>query len=210
MNTAKQKAPPKTVPSKTIIKQVKTAQIDIKLYVEVLRDTTKSGLKGGETTYKPVGSLPGGKLYRTPTYSWQQKGGPKTISKVNGPAEIKATVQIQTAYGANAKPSQTSEYGRGTTTTDEKTGNTTLGFHESCHRKDYIDYLKTKPLPTFGGKVGITEQQFKQAEKSFAQSVAKYFKDMDDYSERLTDEVGYKKSIYKAKGSRQKKAGRTK
>jgi hypothetical protein len=27
-----------------------------------------------------------------------------------------------------------------------------------------------------------------------------YFNDMEKYSQRLTDEVGYKKSIFKAKG----------
>jgi hypothetical protein len=116
--------------------------------------------------------------------------------------QIKGTVKIQTVYGPGARPTQVSGYGRGTTPEDETAGNTSLGFHESCHRKDFLDYLTTKPLPTFSGKVGLTRKQYGQAVSAFGKAIEKYFADMNQESFRRTDEVGYKKSVYNAKGPR--------
>lgn len=202
MNTVSQKLPPKTVPSKITIKKVKTTQTDIEVYAEVLRDTTNSSIKGGDTTFNPVGALAGGNVFSIPAYSWVQKGGLKIIKKLNGPLEIKGTIKIQTSYGPKANPAHRSAYGRGTTPEDEESGNTSLGFHESCHRSDYLSYLKSQAFPTFGGKVGMTERQYKQAANSFVKSMEKYFEEMNKNSDRRTDEVGYKKSMYKTKGPR--------
>ena len=81
----------------------------------------------------------------------------------------------------------------GTTVQDESAGNTSLGFHESCHREDFLTYLKTKPLPTFGGRAGITEQQYHLEAQKFGRAFQKYFGDMEAYSHAQSDEVGYKK-----------------
>jgi hypothetical protein len=202
MNTLQHKPPPKTTPGKIPVRKAKTAQLDVDVQVEILADTKGAKIKGGETTFLPVGKLPGGNLYSTPSYSWIQKGGLKTVNKVSGPVLIKGTVRIQTAYSPKANPADRSAYGRGTTPEDERTGNTSLGFHESSHRSDYIKYLKTNAFPTFNGKVGMTEQQYKQAQASFVNSMSGYFKKMEEYSQRHTDEVGYKKSTFKAKGPR--------
>jgi len=204
MNAVMQKLPPATVPSKVVIRKSKTTQMDIDVYVEVLRDSTNSHIKGGETTFNPVGAIPDGKghvcLFQTPGYSWVKKGGAKVVEKIFGPAEVKCTIRIQTFYGLKAKPTHQSAYGRGTTLADERSGNTSLGFHESCHRSDYLSYLKTTAFPTFGGKTGMTERQFEQATITFDKAMKKYFEDMGKNSERLTDEVGYKKSAFKTKG----------
>jgi hypothetical protein len=202
MNNAKQKPPPKTTLRKIVIKKSKTPQMDIDVHAEVLADTKNTKITGGETSFRPVGKLSGNKLYSTPGYSWMKKAGAKIVSKLSGPAEIKGTIKIQTAYNPKANPADKSEYGRGTTPEDEKSGNTSLGFHEYCHRNDYITYLQTKDFPTFTGKVGMTEHQYKQSLKSFVQAMDNYFKEMEKYSYRLTDEVGYKKSTFKSKGSR--------
>lgn len=202
MNAVAKKPPPKTTPGKVAIRNSKTPQLEIDVKADVLADTKSAKIKGGETTFLPVGKLSGGNLYTTPSYSWIRKGGLKTVNKISGPVQIKGTVRIQTAYGPKANPADRSAYGRGTTPEDERTGNTSLGFHEACHRSDYIKYLKTKAFPVFSGKVGMTEQQYKQAQTSFVKSMSAYFKEMEIYSQRLTDEVGYKKSTFKAKGPR--------
>jgi len=201
MNTVAQKPPPKTVTSKTVIKKITNTKMDIEIHAEVLRDVTKSGIVGGETAYETV-ALPGRTAISSiPSYDWNQTRGLKIITKLNGPVEIKTTIKIQTSYGPKAKPEHLSAYGKGTTPEDKRTGNTSLGFHEACHRNDFLKYLKIKPLPTFSGKTGITPQQYKRAAESFIKAVDKYFSDMNKYSERRTDEVGYKKSTYKAKRS---------
>jgi hypothetical protein len=202
MNTVQHKPPPKTTPGKIPVRKAKTAQLDVDVQAEFLVDTKSAKIKGGETTFLPVGKLSGGNLYSTPNYSWVQKGGVKTVNKISGPVQIKGIVRIQTAYSPKADPADRSAYGRGTTPEDERTGNTSLGFHESCHRNDYVKYLKANTFPTFSGKVGMTEQQYKQAQTTFVNSMSAYFKKMEEYSLRQTDEVGYKKSTFKAKGPR--------
>jgi len=57
-------------------------------------------------------------------------------------------------------------------------------------------------LPVFGGKIGMTVQQYDQAVAAFTESFDNYFKEMEKNSYRLTDEVGYKKSVYNIKGPR--------
>lgn len=202
MNSVRQKPPPKTAPRKITIKKTKTPKIIVDIQAEVLADAKSAKVKGGETTCTSVGKLAGGKLYSIPGYSWIQKGGLKFINKLNGPAEIKCTIRIQTLYNPKANPEDVSAYGRGTTPEDEKSGNVSLGFHEYCHRNDYIKYLQTTGLPDFGGKAGMSEQQYIRAQNSFAQAMDSYFKEMVKYSHRLTDEVGYKKSTFEAKGPR--------
>jgi hypothetical protein len=87
MNTIRQKPPPKTTPGKIAIKKSKTPQLDIDVQVEVLADTKSAKVKGGETTFAPVGKLSGGNLYSTPSYSWIQKSGQKIVNKISGPVE---------------------------------------------------------------------------------------------------------------------------
>jgi hypothetical protein len=202
MNTVKQKAPPKTNPRKILIKKVKTSEVEIEVYAEVLSDKKDHSVTEAETTFKLVKGLSSGNFAEAPGYSWEPKGGQKIIVKINGPVEIKCTVEIQTAYGTNTKPTDRSVYGRGTTPADEKTGNISVGFHESCHQNDYISYLKNKPFPVFSGKIGMTIHQYNQAVDAFLKSFDNYFKDMKKNSYSLTDEVGNKKSFYIAKGPR--------
>lgn len=206
MNKVKQKPPPKTIPSKVVIKKIKNPQMDIEVYAEVLSDKTDNTITGGKTSIEGVGMISDGKgktfFSTTPGYSWEIKGGRKIITKLNGRVEIKGTFKIQTAYSPKAKPTDTSAYGRGTTPGDERVGNTSLGFHETCHRDDYLRYLKNNSLPTFGGRVGMTEQQYNQAVQSFNKAMTKWSTNMDKDSEGSTDEVGYKKSTYDTKGPR--------
>lgn len=93
------------------------------------------------------------------------------------------------------KPDSFSCYGRGTTPEDVRAGNVTLGFHESCHRNDFVAYLKAHPLPDPPKlTIGMTGSQFEEAVAAFQKAFSAYFKDMDEDSFKRTDEVGYPKS----------------
>ena len=50
--------------------------------------------------------------------------------------------------------------------------------------------------------MAIFKQQFEMAVSTFTKNMAKFFPDMQQDSYRLTDEVGYKKSEFVAKGPR--------
>ena len=206
MNTTKQKPPPKTVIGKAIIKNTRNSQMIVEIYVDILPDKKDSTIKGAHTSFKPIGKLPDGHggthFYKTPGYSWVNKGRLKIIKSLEGLVEVKGTIKIQTVYAPSASSTVQSAYGRGTTPEDESVGNTSLGFHESCHRNDYLKYLKNTAIPTFSGRVGMTEQQYTQAATLFNTAINKYFDDMGGFSIRNTDEVGYKKSTYKTKGER--------
>ena len=205
--SAPKQNPPATVPGKTTIKKSKTAQLDVDVAAEILADGTSTDASVvGHTSYTADGAWPDGSggtvFFQVPGYSLTQKGALEVIDKLNGPVEIKGIVKILTVYGPNASATQDSAYGRGTTPPDESAGNITLGFHESCHRADFLTYLKTKALPVFGGKVGQTAQQYDLAIATFGTAVDKYFADMDKDSFLRTDEVGYKSSTYDANGPR--------
>lgn len=140
----------------------------------------------------------------------------------------KGTITIQTTFPANLKPTDTSAYGRGTGD-DLKTGNVTLGFHESCHRNDYMAYISksdelattgsctpyTLPeaspgvtiqwtiakFPRFRGEVGQTAAVFKAAMASFDREFVKWNHDIAKFSAHCTDEFGHTKSAFKRGGS---------
>jgi hypothetical protein len=106
-------------------------------------------------------------------------------------------------YGPDGKATDRSDYGRGTTKQDESAGNTSLGFHESCHQADFLAYLKNTALPEFTGRVDMTVADFKAAQQEFGDAINRFFTDMDEESFKKTDEVGYKYSTYEAKGPRE-------
>lgn len=198
----KQNPPPRTKAGKAPVAKFKTAILDVDVQSEVLPDgVANTSAFHGETSYRVVGV--GRKAFAsTPAARTVLKDGNETVTRLTGRAEIKGLVRIQTVYGSKSKPTDRSGYGRGTTAADEAAGNTSLGFHESCHRQDFLDYLTDHPLPAFTGAPGMTAAEFQEVQSSFLTAVDDYFADMDRYSHDNTDEVGYKKSIFKAKGPR--------
>src|SRR5262249_24470622 len=100
------------------------------------------------------------------------------------------TVSIRTRYNSSSSPTGKSAYGRGTTDQDKKDRNTSLGFHESCHRQDYLDFLKKTPLPKFTGRVGMTIAQWEKAVDDYNKAVLSYQDKGDAFTEQNTDEVG--------------------
>jgi len=177
--------------------------MDIAVYAKVLRDLpNKKGIKGGETTHTAEGDI---RSRSGKPWVWAPPGfrymNPKTkiVTEIIGLARLHFTVKIQTFYGPGVDPAHDSMYGRGTTPADKEAGNTSLGFHESCHRKDFVDYLRKTPLPVFDGKLGTTESEFIRAGDAWGVAIDKYLAGMDKYSARQTDEVGYKESEYDSK-----------
>ena len=190
-STTVTKSPPATATGTTTVKVENTSIADIDVSVEVLADGVSADISGAKTSF----SNDEVEFQTPPSYrGHKRKDGTEIVDSLDGPYKIKGRITIQTVYGLTDKPSDASVYGRGTTVKDKADGNTTLGFHEYCHRQDYLSYLKSKPLPVFAGKPGMTVTAYKAAETAFLNAGKKYFKDMEADSYKKTDETGYPKS----------------
>jgi hypothetical protein len=219
--TPSNKPPPVTEPvSYPSILVEKSEMRDVEINIEILPDrfvserrpkaeTKESGLPAYEIRDVHIEH---GKIQR---YSFVWKG----------------SITIQTTFPANLSPTDTSAYGRGTGA-DLKTGNGTLGFHESCHRNDYMAYISKSDelaitgrctpyslpdsspevtvqwtiakFPRFHGDVGQTVAIFKAAMASFGHEFDKWNHDIAKFSAHCTDEFGHSKSAYKRGGSASK------
>jgi hypothetical protein len=102
----------------------------------------------------------------------------------------KFTVTIQTKYASGTSPDDASAYGRGTTQTDQQNKDTTIGFHESCHRKDVVAYLTNHPLPKFQGQVGMVASDFQKKIDEYFEAVDQYEAALNTDTFTKTDEVG--------------------
>jgi hypothetical protein len=158
------KAAPQTKPATLRVKSG-----DQEITVEILRDGRT------RTVVDDYGQQRNDMAKTRPLWSWT------TGSK----GRVQITIKIQTMYASKAQSWNPSAYGRGTTAADKAAGNTTLGFHESCHRQDYIEYLEEHPLPTYSQDRG---------EQDFTDAVQSYIDDMETYSLNKTDETGTTKT----------------
>lgn len=188
--------PPITAPSKTTVKQETTAEAEFDVSVEVVADGSDPKLPAGTAET----SFDNGVVVVTPQIAWEEQHGKKIVTKLNTPLSVKGVITVHTRYGTGASANQPSGYGRGTTDEDIKARNTSLGFHESCHRVDMLGYLASIPLPAFDGKVGMETKTFTQAGSDFRARMNSYFTAMQRQSELSTDEVGYTKAKYEAFG----------
>ena len=160
---------PSKAATETKPESLKVKSGDQEITVEILRD-------GRARTIADENGRQRTDMAKTrPKWSW------KTGS--NGRPQI--TIKIQTTYASKAQSWQPSAYGRGTTDADKAAGNTTLGFHESCHRRDYIGYLEEHPLPTYSQDRG---------EQDFNTAIQSYIDDMETDSLNKTDETGTTKA----------------
>lgn len=180
----------------------------IKLNVEVLRNGFLDGNSGHAKTTSS--GLPEASI----TYEWSE-GKPKKV--ISYSLHWTGTLIIQTNYPSGLKATDRSAYGRGTGP-DVANGNVSLGFHESCHRSDFLAYVERslavaaggKPdayvlpesqpsvtiswnymkFPTFGGKLGQTVAEFEQASNAFKRAIKNWDEDMGRFSDRCTDQFG--------------------
>jgi len=175
-------APPATNPkSLGVQKEVQNDLTDYKIDAEIVADGSGGVTTGAKTSFKRVASSSPG---------YESQGG--KITKFNGKFTFKGTITIQTNYAADSNASTLSCYGRGTTDADVKNRDITLGFHESCHRADYQDYLKNHALPDPPAmSVGMKATDYDTAAAAFSAALTKYYNDMDADSVQKTDEVGF-------------------
>lgn len=96
------------------------------------------------------------------------------------------SITIWTDYGPGLSPTVSSGYGRGTTAEDTRLGNTTLGYHERSHSRDFLSFLANTAPPVFGGAVGQTVTTFSAALTTYRNALAR----MARASELATDCVG--------------------
>lgn len=94
---------------------------------------------------------------------------------------------IQTIYGPNASATGPSKYGRGTTQDDQSSGNTTLGFHESQHGRDFLKFITDNTPPKFAGKVGMSVSDFNQAMNDYQNDINDYGKKIFEFSVKKSD-----------------------
>jgi hypothetical protein len=175
-------APPATTPqSLGAIKEVQNDLVDYKVEAEIVADGSGGVTTGAKTSFSRVPS-------KSPDYD----SADGKITKFNGKFTFKGTIKVQTNYAADANSSTLSCYGRGTTDTDVKNRDITLGFHESCHRADYQAYLKANALPDPPTmSVGMKASDFDRAAADFSKALNEYWADMESDSVTKTDEVGF-------------------
>ena len=195
--TPKKNPPPRTKPYTKILAQMSNAVADIKVQVRVLadkRDDPGVGTGRAQTRVTPTGGV---KSHDGIELSAKSDG---SIHKIKKKVVIRGSYVIVTAYGKNTSPGITSQYGRGTTATDKANGDITLGFHESCHQKEYLDYLLNTPFPELKGTIKMSASDLVDAVDDFENEFRKYHDDLMALGD-LVDEVGYKKSTCQADGN---------
>lgn len=132
--------------------------------------------------------------WATPGYVLDDDGKVESFDEIKTPK-----VSIQTTYGPDAKASDESSYGRGTTEADEAAGNTSLGFHEGMHGKTTLDYLKNNPLPKFTGTVGMKKKEFEAAKAEYEKKMKEAEKKLQEIQIEKVDCVGDKADFCKSK-----------
>jgi hypothetical protein len=110
------------------------------------------------------------------------------VQSTTVPGNIRMT--IQTTYGPGTDPSGQSGYGRGSTPEDIAAGQTSIRFHEGHHGLDFLEFLRTNPAPQFGGQLGMTQTQWRQAEEQFRQDVEAYYQRAIQFTVQRTECVG--------------------
>ena len=120
----------------------------------------------------------------TPAFRWEGESG-RISSFSFDPAPYHLT--IQTTYGPGASAAGLSGYGRGTTDADRAIGQTSLGFHEGSHGRDFIAFLENNPYPQFDGRVGDRIAAFRRKLNRFTRDETAYVRRMNRLSELRTD-----------------------
>jgi len=198
--TAKKKNPPPTTkPGNVAVKILPPAGVACDISVEVLADVVdKDATADGETKCRWKDD----RTIDPPVVVYDNSSGLSMVSDVTKGAKAKAVLLIQTTYSKQGAEYMISGYGRGTTADDLKAGNITLGFHESCHRDDFIRYLNTQKLPSFDGTAGMVGQDFLDDWSAFMSAFLKLPDTIGAWSKALTDDVGVTQAAWKARGNK--------
>lgn len=193
--------PPKTVPGKQSVKKVQTS-FDLDVTLETVADDNAGTISGAKTI------LDGSKVTVTgisydiiPAPDQTEPKPTDKVSALKGKPKISGTATIQVVYGSTGnvrvKPEEEAAWGRGTTSADAAAKNITVGFHESCHRDDYIAYLKANlPIQSASFRVGMTVAEFDAEVDRIGAAINAWFKAAETDSRTKTDETGTTMSDY--------------
>jgi hypothetical protein len=158
------------------------------------KGTATTTVAGVEVTFKPDSKRKKGDKADTKTsvnLDWSLPGAATKGDKV---VEVRSvapvTMTIQTAYAQGQNAALNSAYGRGTTPSDARAGDSSLGFHEGRHAMDYLQYLRDHPLPQFQGQAGMSVQEYTRAQQDYDKAMNTYLADMKRKSFLDTDCVG--------------------
>lgn len=170
-----------------------TAAAPLGTVVDLLSGNVEFSHNGFQITMQPDGTqtASGAMTHCDMQYSTQiahQWDGHNRITSFTPP--ITPRVTIRTDYGPGSSPSVSSGYGRGTTTEDVRLGNTSLGYHERSHSRDFLQFLNANPPPVFTGAIGMTRQSFNAAVTQYVQAMQSYSARINRTSELATDCVG--------------------
>ncbi|MGD0128539.1 MAG: DUF4157 domain-containing protein [Terriglobia bacterium] len=139
-----------------------------------------AGVTGGDTSAKFEFNPP-----RSPSYQTDSTG---LVTGFPGYAPT-GSLTITTSYGAGIQPEGASGYGRGTTKEDIANKATALRVHEGSHGEDYIDYVRSHPLPVFAGKNGDKAADFDKAQAAYLAAVSTWMAGLKAVK-KTTDCVG--------------------
>lgn len=193
--------PPKTVPEKKVLKKT-LPTFDLDVILEIVADDDAGTISGARTVLNGSGVTLEGVDFEIVPAPGQTKAKPTDkIVALAGKAKITGTATIQVVYGTvggqRVKPEEEAAWGRGTTTADAAAKDITVGFHESCHRDDYVTYLMANlPIQSASFKVGMTVAEHGAEVTRIGTALNNWFKAAETASRTKTDEVGTKMSEY--------------
>lgn len=193
--------PPKTVPGKTVLRKLLPA-FDLDVTLEIVADDDAGTISGAKTFLDGSGvELTGIGYEIVPAPGQTQPKPTDKVAALTGKVKIAGTATIKIVYGTvlgqRVRPEEEASWGRGTTPEDKAAKDITIGFHESCHRDDYVAYLSANlPIQSHSFRVGMTVAQYEAEVARIGKAIDDWFKAAETVSRTKTDEVGTKMSDY--------------
>ncbi len=193
--------PPRTVPRKIALKKT-LPSFDLDVVLEIVADNDAGTISGAKTELDGSGVALTGIAFEINSAPGQEEAKPTDkVVALTGKATISGTATIQVVYGTvlgqRVLPEEEASWGRGTTPGDVAANDITIGFHESCHRDDYVAYLSASlPIQSHSFRVGMTVAQFDAEAARIGKAIDDWFEAAEAASRTKTDEVGTKMSEY--------------
>ena len=190
--------PPETVPGKQPLKKV-LPSFELDVTLEILADNNAGTISGAKTELNGLQR----RRDRHPTSGIdpapEEQKEPKPTDKITVPQGKGEDLRDRHDPGrlrdgrqsSGSKPEEEAAWGRGTTAADAAAKNITVGFHESCHRDDYIAYLTANlPIQSTSFRVGMTVAEFDAELDRIATAIDAWSLAAETASRAKTDETG--------------------
>lgn len=193
--------PPATVPGTQPLKKVRPT-FELDMTIEILADDNAGTISGARTELKDSNVDVAGPDFKLNGPEDQKVPKPTDkVTAIAGKTRITGTLTIQVVYGTagnlRVDPKEEAAWGRGTTATDAAAKNITVGFHESCHRDDYIAYLTANsPIQSANFRVGMTYAEYQAEQGRIVKALGDWTLAAETASRAKTDEVGTTMSGY--------------